>query len=1240
MREASETSVIKTVLTALAIAAALAQGQAQTNRYVAGDFHQHTTYTDGTYSFGFQMSKNNQFGLDWWANSEAGGSFNRFGRISGTGSDPLGTNVTWAEAGITPQGNNFSRGNMWRWQSIRDYSFADVLTARTNYPTKTIIQSYAWNVPGFKLNGAGVPQGHELCSMGSIAGQFGPAPNANAVAQFEYQFDMNDNDTSADNGMGWIKSINANNSDAKMREAAAWLQNNCGMTSWLLPAHPERKAAWNAATLRALNDTAPSVAFGFESMPGHQKSPNRGEYDNASVGGGTCGGCGIYAAKVGGLWDSLLGEGRQYWLFASSDSQDVTTNDFYPGEYQKTYTYVTNDADPQAIVNGLRSGNSFVVEGDLIDALDFRVAGAPMGSTVLSRTNVVTVSIRVHDPVGTNNGPAGHNTPSLDHLDLIAGLYGSAYPSSALSYNSDSNVTTRVVARFGSVGGVTDANGLTSIQWTDLGAGWKQMSFSFDTQGFKTYFRLRGSNLGLHVNGQTDGAGNPLLDLPGSNNITNAFDDLWFYSNPVFVNLFNTVLTGPTNGTVVTEGFPSLSWSPVVGATGYTVALTFPGGNVVNYNVAGTSLPLSFPLTNGAYSWTVTPYDGNGNGATSATGTFFLQRIIPTGAWKFGVISDTQWDVDDDGMNPNTVAANIIKQVDSQFIAAGVKLVVAIGDMVDDGSQVNDYTRALYAQDLYNAGIGFYPTRGNHEAADDYNPYMGSSADFRHAYPQIVPGPLAGLNDDTPADITTALIPDPDLTNDPPAAATGSPFSLGVNFSAPTAANLANDSVSYAFDYNNATFMLLDQFQSPDPDTSHIPEQQAWINTTLASRPAHTHAFVFTHKNILGGEHKDNMFGAPVNSVTDPGDCYGVDFDILSPDYQAAMIAKTNAENVFLASMQSNNVKYVISGHDHNHYNSIVTSPDQRSKVHQFITGSDSSKFYEPEPPFSANDLPVEQELDRIGYNIFTVEGPRVTIDYYADTTPDNYSGPFNFVKRSTAGYSLNGQEFVVAEGAAYTIVADSTAKAIAQGESGYLGTAMRILAGTNASTGSNLYGKLQNRAVNTGWAPAQAGSISDTLTLWGLADIGASQTDTIVVSMSYQSASATDAQINSGLFCLSALSASGGWVNAVDANVGGTTIFVNGPWTPAYGLGAYGVDKATSTAWAVVNHAGQFAVIQLRLVISAPDANGYVQVTWPAGLLPGYVLQFNSNLNTTNWVLTTNRVPASGKGFFRLVKP
>jgi hypothetical protein len=693
------------------------------------------------------------------------------------------------------------------------------------------------------------------------------------------------------------------------------------------------------------------------------------------------------------------------------------------------------------------------------------------------------------------------------------------------------------------------------------------------------------------------------------------------------------------DGAVVTNGFPILSWSPAPGATGYLVALTFPGSNVGIYNVAGTSLPLSFPLRDGAYSWSVTPYDGSGSGVASAPSTFSLQRPLPTGAWKFGIISDSEWVVADDGWNPNTVPANIIKQVNSQFITAGVKLVVAMGDMLEYASQVDDYTRALYVQDLYNAGIGFYPTRGNHEAADQFTAYMGSGADFRHAYPQLVPGPFASLNNDTPADITPALIPMPDLTNDPPAARTGAPFSVGINFSAPTAANLANDSVSYALDYNNATFMLLDQFQSPDYWTSHIPEQQAWIDTTLAARPAQTHAFVFTHKNILGGFHKDNMFGREVGDY-DPGDCNGVDFSTLDADDQAVVVAKTNAENVFLASMQANNVRYVISGHDHSYYQSIVTSPDQRSKVHQFITGSDSSKFYDPVLPFSANDLPVEQELHRIGYTIVTVEGPRVTMDYYSDGTDHNYTGPFNFTKRSSVGYSLNGQEFIVAQGAAYSVVADNTAKAIANGESGYLGTSMRILGGTNSSAGTSASGKPLSKAINTGWAPAQAGKFSDTLTLWGLADLGAAQGDTVVVSMSYHPRGLTDTQINSGFLCLATRTASGGWVNAVDANAGGTARFVNDPWTPGYALGTCGADRTAGTAWAVVNHAGDFAVTLLQLLISEPDGNGDVLLTWPTNLLPGYVLQFNPDLGTTNWVPTSNRVPATGKGFFRLVKP
>jgi hypothetical protein len=52
-----------------------------------------------------------------------------------------------------------------------------------------------------------------------------------------------------------------------------------------------------------------------------------------------------------------------------------------------------------------------------------------------------------------------------------------------------------------------------------------------------------------------------------------------------------------------------------------------------------------------------------------------------------------------------------------------------------------------------------------------------------------------------------------------------------------------------------------------------------------------------------------------------------------------------------------------------------------------------------------------------------------------------------------------------------------------------------------------------------------------------------------------------------------------GRWALAVDVNDGGTKTFVLGPWDKSYGLDAYGVDLNDNTAWAVVNHASDFAV-------------------------------------------------------------
>ena len=485
--------------------------------YVAGDFHQHSTYTDGSYTIGHVMQKCSEFGLDWWANSEHGGSFNRWGLVSGK---DLGTEVTWDEAGITLLGD-VSNGKMFRWQSLRDWSFRDVQLWRRVFTDKVIVQGYEMNVPG-----------HEHGSVAIIANQFdNVTPNVNPLAEFEYKFDNSDTDVSGGAALGWVKSTKSGHE--KTLEAIEWLQSNYAGESWLVPAHPERKKLYNIASFRDMNNAGPDVCFGFESMPGHQKESGRGGYSSSADGGGTYGGCGVYAAKIGGLWDALLSEGRNFWLFASSDFHDVA-GDFYPGQYQKTYTYVKDASDPKAIVAGLRSGNSFVVEGDLIDKLDFKLrttTDAVMGETLQCPDGYALAEIVIRDPETNNN--FGVN-PALDHVDVIMGdITGNVEPTDA-DYNNPEAPNTRIIARFDEMGGVTSPNGITSKQWMRISDDEILIWFAIRVVD-GCYIRLRGTNHGLGVAGETDENGNPLADSEmGTNDSIKAVNDLWFYSNPIF----------------------------------------------------------------------------------------------------------------------------------------------------------------------------------------------------------------------------------------------------------------------------------------------------------------------------------------------------------------------------------------------------------------------------------------------------------------------------------------------------------------------------------------------------------------------------------------------------------------------------------------------------------------------------------------------------------------------------------
>ena len=206
--------------------------------------------------------------------------------------------------------------------------------------------------------------------------------------------------------------------------------------------------------------------------------------------------------------------------------------------------------------------------------------------------------------------------------------------------------------------------------------------------------------------------------------------------------------------------------------------------------------------------------------------------------------------------------------------------------------------------------------------------------------------------------------------------------------------------------------------------------------------------------------------------------------------------------------------------------------------------------------------------------------------EYLISTTPTLY-----FVKGETFGYSLNGHEYMVAQGASYTSVNET-----------YAGTTAQILDGTNGSTAADFDGRHFTKAVDTGWTDTGHSShksdhdggsnhtmelvhthdidtASNILTLWGMSDLYATHTDTFTLSLSYDPSNSRPEHLGVGLFGLATRDEKGNWINAVRKNIGGVEKFVMGPWKPGYKLGTYGVDPATKTAWAVINYNADFAV-------------------------------------------------------------
>ncbi|MEV1243252.1 phosphoesterase [Nonomuraea sp. NPDC050022] len=257
------------------------------------------------------------------------------------------------------------------------------------------------------------------------------------------------------------------------------------------------------------NNTAPDVYVGFEGAPGHQAGPlnggARGGYGNHP----TYGGFDQMTARVGGLWDSLLGEGRHWWITATSDSHVHWTrggSDFWPGEYSKTYVMARQDYGD--IMDALRNGRIFVATGDLITALDVTAGNqgrqATVGETlVVNRRNRTDVEAEIRfRPLEGKNGNG--DRPEVRRVDLITGQVSGV----SANLDADTNPTTKVVARFG------------PGDWRRQGRDYVIRHTLRDVQA-DSYLRVRGTSTD-EMEPAADGKESP-------------WQDLWFYSNPVFI---------------------------------------------------------------------------------------------------------------------------------------------------------------------------------------------------------------------------------------------------------------------------------------------------------------------------------------------------------------------------------------------------------------------------------------------------------------------------------------------------------------------------------------------------------------------------------------------------------------------------------------------------------------------------------------------------------------------------------
>ncbi|OLF18458.1 PHP domain-containing protein [Actinophytocola xanthii] len=478
-------------------------------RWLAGDHHIHTQYSgDGLYRVVDQARHARAYGLDWIVITDHGGPAH-------------------ARIGV-------------------DRVNPDIVATREELRDLLVFQGLEWNIPAAEHGTVFVHPGrNEVAVLKEFENRYdGSVVDAGSIPARE---------ALAADGIRFLGT-----SVRKRRvEAALFLAN-----------HPARRGIDSPHEFRLWRDADPSVAIGMEGAPGHQAAGipaplgpggGRGFYAGSPSAESfpgyptesyrTWGGFDWFTATVGGLWDSLLAEGRPWWITANSDSHvnylDVATRgpggnfetdgrypdpvyggralttagDFWPGFYSRTHVGASSNGY-RAVMDGLRDGRVWVDHGRLLRGLDVRArvrgdrrGGVPLGGSLRVRRGTA-VELTIDIALATLPNWAQF-VPRLARVDVIQGEVTGPVG------DPDTFTTpkTRVVTSF-----EVDPRGERA-----------SFTYSLGRVDRPLYLRVRGTDGNRSAPGYLGAAVDPhgpAIDVPGN---ADPWVDLWFYANPIFV---------------------------------------------------------------------------------------------------------------------------------------------------------------------------------------------------------------------------------------------------------------------------------------------------------------------------------------------------------------------------------------------------------------------------------------------------------------------------------------------------------------------------------------------------------------------------------------------------------------------------------------------------------------------------------------------------------------------------------